>query len=236
MKKLHFCIPLLLCYLSNLAQAPKGIKEDGKMATVNVVMTNSKKLPQKGEEIIFVAAGTSKTYNAKTDAHGKSSLRLPPGDDYTIKLKTMQDTTQYTMMNIPPLAAGQFFTAPFTVTIQYDPPVNFTLDNVQFDVGQATLRSSSFKQLDELADYLRWKEGQAVEIAGHTDNTGVPADNVKLSQRRSETVKAWLVKKGIPASRITAKGYGDTQPMADNKTAEGRQQNRRTEARLKDGS
>ncbi|MES2772553.1 MAG: OmpA family protein [Bacteroidota bacterium] len=235
-KKLLFSSVFLLACFFNQAQSPKGLKDDGKIATVNVVMTNSKKLPQKGEEVIFVGAQSLKIYTAKTDARGKSSVRLPPGDAYTVKLKSLQDTTKYTIMEIPPLKEGEFFSEPFTVTIEYNPPVNFTLDNVQFDVGLATLRPSSGRQLDELAEYLRWKDGQSMEIAGHTDNVGGPADNLKLSQRRAETVKTWLIKKGIAASRIVAKGYGDTQPVADNKTAEGRQQNRRTEARLKEGS
>jgi len=214
------------------AQPKKTLKEDATLATVNVVMTNSKKVPQKGEQIIFVAAKTQKNFIATTSASGKLTLKLPPGDEYTMKLKSLQDTTKYSNMKIPALEPGQFFTEPFTVTIQYDPPVSFTLENVQFDVAKATLRPASYKELDELVDYLRLKDGQAVEIAGHTDNDGKAEDNKRLSQQRAETVKAYLIKKGIPAKNLTAKGYGDTQPIADNHTAEGKQKNRRTEARL----
>ena len=68
-----------------------------------------------------------------------------------------------------------------------------------------------------------------MEIRGYTDNTGKKTANMKLSQSRAESVKAWLVKKGIAADRITARGYGPDNPIADNKTKEGRAQNRRIE-------
>lgn len=233
-KNVIFCLLFFVCKIVQ-AQPKKAIKDDGKMATVNVVMTNSKNIPQKGEQVIFVSTLSGKSFMVKTDTKGKASLRLPPDDDYTMKLKSLQDTTKYSTMKIPALQEDQLFTAPFIVTIQYDPPVSFTLNNVQFDVGQATLRPASYKQLDELADYMQWKEVASVEIAGHTDNVGKAADNLKLSQRRAETVKAYLVKKGIAAAKITAKGYGDSQPITDNSTAAGRQQNRRTEARLTEG-
>jgi outer membrane protein OmpA-like peptidoglycan-associated protein len=98
---------------------------------------------------------------------------------------------------------------------------------VHFDFGKATLREESFKQLDELYEYLKWKETCKVEIAGHTDNVGADNENQFLSQKRAETVKAWLVKKGIQPARIIAKGYGQIdlsqiilQKKGDNKTGE----------------
>jgi outer membrane protein OmpA-like peptidoglycan-associated protein len=233
-KKAIFAGFITISFLVAVAQPKKMLPKDSALAaTVNVTMTNSAKVPQKGEQIIFLAVGSKKMYKAATDARGKLTMKLPPGDNYTLKLKSLNDTTQYNTMKIPALQPGQYFTDPFAVTIVYDPPVNFTLNNVEFDVNKATLRPASFKELDELADYLKWKDGETIEIAGHTDNVGKPEDNLKLSQQRAEAVKAYLIKKGIPVARVSAKGYGDTQPVADNGTTDGRQKNRRTEARLK---
>ena len=67
---------------------------------------------------------------------------------------------------------------------------------------------------------------------GHTDNVGAKGYNQKLSENRAGAVKAYLVKKGVDASKLTSAGYGDTQPVADNKTAAGRQKNRRVEMKL----
>jgi len=85
--------------------------------------------------------------------------------------------------------------------------------------------------LDQLVDYLKRKEDEKVEIGGHTDNVGKPADNMVLSQNRANTVRAYLLTKGIAPERVTAQGYGATMPIADNKTAEGRAENRRTEVK-----
>jgi OOP family OmpA-OmpF porin len=68
-----------------------------------------------------------------------------------------------------------------------------------------------------------------IEIGGHTDADGHESSNLKLSQRRADTVKNYLVKKGVPASRMTAKGYGELHPVADNKSPEGKAKNRRVE-------
>jgi outer membrane protein OmpA-like peptidoglycan-associated protein len=68
-----------------------------------------------------------------------------------------------------------------------------------------------------------------VQVSGHTDNVGSPADNLKLSNNRAKAVVDYLVSKGIDIKRLTWKGYGETKPVADNKTEEGRALNRRTE-------
>jgi OOP family OmpA-OmpF porin len=72
-----------------------------------------------------------------------------------------------------------------------------------------------------------------ITIEGHTDNVGGKADNQKLSQARADTVKNAIVAAGVDASRLSAVGYGDTKPIADNKTDEGRAQNRRVVANAK---
>ncbi|TAF94305.1 MAG: OmpA family protein, partial [Bacteroidetes bacterium] len=72
-----------------------------------------------------------------------------------------------------------------------------------------------------------------LDIEGHTDNTGSKALNQRLSQQRAETVKRYLTELGVDAKRMTAKGFGDAQPIADNASAEGRQQNRRVVLTLK---
>jgi outer membrane protein OmpA-like peptidoglycan-associated protein len=76
------------------------------------------------------------------------------------------------------------------------------------------------------------KKTLTIEIAGHTDDVGEPEANQKLSEDRANSVKQYLEKKGIAPERLTAKGYGDTQPVADNATASGKQKNRRTEVRI----
>lgn len=98
-----------------------------------------------------------------------------------------------------------------------------------FETGSDKLKSNSKTQLDDLADILKKYPEAKLSIEGHTDNTGNPEKNVTLSQKRCESVKNYLISKGIDESRLKATGYGDTRPIADNKTAEGRAKNRRVE-------
>lgn len=109
--------------------------------------------------------------------------------------------------------------------------VNEAIKNLEFDLGKATIRPGSYESLDRVAELLVNKNF-SLKLAGHTDNTGGKSLNMRLSKDRAESVKAYLVSKGANPSRIEAVGYGDTQPIATNDTAEGRQQNRRVEFTL----
>ncbi|GAB2980678.1 hypothetical protein GCM10027049_15240 [Mucilaginibacter puniceus] len=117
------------------------------------------------------------------------------------------------------------------VTEQDRKIVNEAIKNLEFDFGKSTLRPRSFPSLDRVAALLIEKNF-SLKLAGHTDNVGSNDANLKLSKDRAESVKTYLVGKGANASRIEATGYGETQPIATNKTAAGRQQNRRVEFTL----
>jgi len=110
--------------------------------------------------------------------------------------------------------------------------INYAAQNIYFATGKATLLSKSFKGLNEVAQVLKDDAGLKLTIDGHTDNTGADNLNQKLSENRAAAVKAYLVKKGIDESRLESAGYGEAQPVADNKTAAGRQKNRRVELKL----
>ncbi|WKK59268.1 MULTISPECIES: OmpA family protein [unclassified Sphingobacterium] len=109
--------------------------------------------------------------------------------------------------------------------------VDEAIKNLEFDLGKATIRSTSYESLNRVAALLIEKNF-SLKLAGHTDNTGSMQTNLRLSKERAESVKSYLVSKGANASRIEATGYGPNQPIATNKTAEGRQQNRRVEFTL----
>jgi outer membrane protein OmpA-like peptidoglycan-associated protein/opacity protein-like surface antigen len=106
---------------------------------------------------------------------------------------------------------------------------SLVLEGVNFEVDKADLLPESLQVLDKVALSLHdWPEVR-VEVGGHTDASGSSSHNLELSQKRAEAVKAYLVSKGIDASRMTAKGYGKTRPIADNNTKEGKAKNRRVE-------
>jgi outer membrane protein OmpA-like peptidoglycan-associated protein len=103
------------------------------------------------------------------------------------------------------------------------------LRNIFFDVNKFDLKPASLSELDKVVQLLRDNPTVKIQISGHTDNVGKAADNLKLSDNRSKSVVAYLVSKGIVATRLSAKGFGATKPVAGNETEEGRAQNRRTE-------
>ena len=104
---------------------------------------------------------------------------------------------------------------------------------VYFDFDKATLQKESFVDLNRAAQWLKDNPKIRVELAGHTDNVGARDYNKRLSDDRAKSVMEYLVQKGIPASRLSARGYGMDEPVDTNDTEEGRAQNRRVEFRVK---
>ncbi|AMD93284.1 OmpA family protein [Desulfomicrobium orale] len=112
-------------------------------------------------------------------------------------------------------------------------PVKMQL-KVLFDFDKSEVKSIYHQELANFAEFAKQYPGVDIEIGGHTDSVGKAAYNQKLSERRAKSVRAYLVEKlGMDGARLTAVGYGMTQPIADNKTKDGRAQNRRIEAVLK---
>ena len=112
-------------------------------------------------------------------------------------------------------------------------PEVISLKGVFFEINSATLTAGSTQVLNQAVDTLNKRKDVKVEIAAHTDSRGKAAYNLHLSELRAQSVKYYLVKHGIDALRLTAKGYGETKPIADNKTKAGRAQNRRVEMIVK---
>ncbi len=108
--------------------------------------------------------------------------------------------------------------------------IKITFDSgILFDTNSATLRSASNTEIQKMAAVLQKYPDTNVLVEGHTDNTGSDAVNQPLSERRAQAVANYTTSQGVDASRVTTKGYGASQPVADNTTAEGKQANRRVE-------
>jgi len=106
------------------------------------------------------------------------------------------------------------------------------LNNIFFATGKSTLSSESFPELNRIAISMTENKTLAIELGGHTDNTGSAEFNIKLSQDRADSVREYLIGKGIEPDRVASKGYGETVPVAKNDTPEGQQQNRRVEFKI----
>ena len=94
------------------------------------------------------------------------------------------------------------------------------------------MREESFHELDRILPYFEKFPDLRIELSGHTDSVGSDAANQKLSEARAESVRAYLIQKGISIDKIEAVGYGESSPVASNDTDEGRQLNRRVEFKI----
>lgn len=222
----NFCILILFLLLGSSSFAQKLAPTD-KLALLTGSVSNFKGKALSKETILFVNQETHAVTTINTDAGGKFEVLVPTNATYVLKYKTFTSDQEYTKMTVP--ADKE---ASYEVKICIDPPQEYVLENVYFDSGKATLKPSSNKALNDLAEVLKLKTTMVIEIQGHTDDVGDAEENLKLSQQRAEAVKKFVVNKGIDASRIKAKGFGQTQPVADNSNTAGKAKNRRTSLKV----
>ncbi|MFN8310601.1 MAG: OmpA family protein [Chitinophagales bacterium] len=224
MKKL---LLLMLCCTIKFMEAQE-LKPTMEMALVQVKAIDDKNIAQASSEIIFISQKDKKPFKGKTDATGKFNLLLPVGQKFEVLYKAFSDVKTDLVLELPVEKTPYRITYTITVT----PPKTFTLDHIFFDTGKWMLRPESYTELNELVAYLQLRKTMVIEIGGHTDNVGTPESNQKLSENRAMAVKKYLEQKGIAAGRVLSKGYGDTQPIAENDSPENRQKNRRTEVTI----
>ncbi|MBK8806342.1 MAG: OmpA family protein [Bacteroidales bacterium] len=197
---------------------------DNTAATFHVLVIDNSDIPQKGEIVIFKNIKTLKEFAGTTDSTGKFDIVLTQGEEYEVIISTFGKEETPKTIKIPVVNGKLDINYKITTSV-----LNKFLLDIQFEFGKPTLDSHSYTTLDDFYNMLDTKRNLKVEIGGHTDNVGDDASNQKLSEGRANTVRDYLIGKGIAANRIIAKGYGETQPVADNATDEGRQKNRRTE-------
>jgi outer membrane protein OmpA-like peptidoglycan-associated protein len=195
-------------------QGPEGL------GAIEVIAVYADALKRAGWTIVEEATGISQGDPYLTAHYAKDTTEIwahvhsRPGEGYTL---TVAD------------AGGE--RAASAVKAQLDRTCKVEVYGINFDFDKASLKSGSEPALDSILQVFRAYPDLQLELAGHTDNVGKPEYNAKLSDARVNTVRGWLVGKGVNAERITAKGYGDSQPIASNESAEGRARNRRVELR-----
>lgn len=195
-------------------------KETGKMLTADYELIN---------------LSTNKIVNKNiTDKNGNFLVCLPSGYNYGINV----NKAGYLFYSENFMLEGEHTVAePFIKRISLNAlkiGEKMQLSNVFYEVDSWELKEESTHELDNLVSLLNDNKDLIIEIGGHTDSTGSVEYNQTLSEKRAISVVNYLVKKGIPSTRLKSKGYGNTVPVGENETVEGRKLNRRTEAKIID--
>lgn len=197
-------------------------------APVKVIVKGFNGKPYPNDKVLFVGQKSKQTLSGVTNQAGQFVIQLPSGDVYDIRIQSIGDEIEYNTMEIPAVKPGEFFEEAELV-IEYDPGSTFSFTNLQFETAKADLKAASYTHLKNLVEIMKRKKELKIRIDGHTDSDGDESANQILSQQRAESVKNYLISQGIDAGRISAKGYGESKPVADNTTPQGKAKNRRTE-------
>jgi len=167
----------------------------------------------------------------QTDETGNYLITLPTGKDYAFNVNRrgyLFYSDNYSLKN---KAADSTYEK--NIPLQpIEANASIVLRNIFFDVNKYEVKPESQVELDKVVQLLQDNPTVKVQLEGHTDNVGTAADNLKLSENRAKAAVAYISSKGIDPKRLTSKGFGATKPIADNKTEEGRAQNRRTELKV----
>jgi outer membrane protein OmpA-like peptidoglycan-associated protein len=121
-----------------------------------------------------------------------------------------------------------------TKKVEVQKKLSFAAKNIFFETGKDILKKESLRDLDSVVNIMKQYDFLKLNVDGHTDNVGTEKSNVDLSMKRASAVVDYLTKHGIAGDRLTAQGFGPNKPVADNKTVQGRAQNRRVELTIKD--
>lgn len=191
----------------------------------------SYKLLEAHIELIDLASGKRVIEAYSRSGTGDYLVCLPAGKDYALLIEKegyLPHSENFSLSNVKR-------SEPYRIDVSLQKlraGATIVLKNVFFDSGKSELKQESQVELNKLAELLQANPDKNIEIGGHTDDVGSDENNQALSQQRSEAVVNYLTTKGIIASRLTAKGYGESKPVASNSSEDGRAQNRRTEFKI----
>lgn len=205
------------------------IKPTKTEAAMKLFVVDKDKGPVKGVVIFLTGPDKTKYYAEPTDSAGYAEVLVPVGKRYDI---TFLSLGRREIAATVPVDDEPNQNVKLTLRYKREfPEKPFILAGVEFDTAKATIRPESFPRLDAVVEFMVHKKTARIEISGHTDNVGNAQANKTLSDQRAQACRNYIVSKGIDKKRLDAVGFGDERPIAPNDTDEGRQKNRRIEAK-----
>jgi outer membrane protein OmpA-like peptidoglycan-associated protein len=182
-------------------------------------------------EVIDMSTDQVLTTTASSDVDGSYRIRLPAKRSYMVNLRASGFLSDMKRIAIPDSYSDEFYTLDIPLT-KVKVGKKVVLNNILFELGKTILTTGSYSELDKLQKVLQDNPQMKIEISGHTDNTGNPVVNAKLSTDRAKAVVDYLVQKGIDRKRLSYQGFGSEQPITENATPAGRAKNRRVEFKV----
>lgn len=209
------------------------LRVEGKLIHVSYYIKEGAKVPSQLEILrnhrnAFLKAGARQIW---ADGDARMTFRFDKPSTIWIEVSTANGGEVYSIVSVQPAEMAQRLEVTADeLAKQLAATGSVALRNILFDTGKATIKPESAAAIATIAELLKADASLKLEIQGHTDNVGNAAANLKLSQDRAAAVRAALVSAhGIAAGRLTSTGFGDTKPVGDNQTEDGRAQNRRVE-------
>tara|TARA_Y100001968_G_scaffold333287_1_gene395182 strand:- start:1581 stop:2174 length:594 start_codon:yes stop_codon:yes gene_type:complete len=177
-----------------------------------------------GKYVSFTDTISALKFFGVTNKYGWFEIYIPKNKTYKVLIEGFNKIESERFFD-----TGEIDYLTYRLSIQKE---TSNLLNIVFENNSSKIIESSFKEIDVLYEWMLDKKNLTIEIGGHTDNIGTNSFNMKLSQERAESVRSYLIEKGIDPDLIIAKGYGETIPIGDNETELGRMRNRRTEIKF----
>ena len=200
--------------------------------TLIIKVSDFDSIPEANAKLVIWNVADSLGFSKEliSDIDGKSEITVNQGQEYNIKIFKADTFYVFKQIKIPDLNYDFTMNYNFQIEVLYSYLDIIDLD-LHFASNSAEIRERDKEELDRLYERLSNNSLTQIELASHTDSIGSDESNMRLSQRRSNSVKKYLVEKGIDENRIIAKGYGEKEPKESNKSPAGRAINRRTEVR-----
>jgi OmpA-OmpF porin, OOP family len=200
-------------------------------AVMRFIVTDDNKIPEEGAQLHIESEDKTFTKDGVANIDGLCPVLLEEGKKYKIRVRKFGKEFHFER-EVPVAEGGYEYTQYLMIKVVTFYVRGFTLDHLYFDVGKWDIKKETIPTLEKLYQSFVKNPKLKVEIAGHTDNVGNDEDNLRLSQRRADAIRDYLIKKGVDPDRLLSKGYGESAPVAPNTSEYGRAKNRRTEVRV----
>jgi outer membrane protein OmpA-like peptidoglycan-associated protein len=218
-------------FLVSSVLAAQTLQPNDYEAAVLFKVTDDKGLPEQDAVVILENMVTKAVLKDTSDLDGNAELLLKKGSSFKLRVEKFSAKFDFGKFDVPQQEGK--FTMEENLQIKVITEYKRVYElKIHFGPNKSDLYPAAKMEIERLAEEMVKNPTMKIEVAGHTDNVGDDKVNLQVSQKRANAIKQYMVEKGISEKRVIAKGYGETTPIADNATEEGRTRNRRIEIRM----